>query len=77
MAYCICGWRGTTHSHRGDAFGEAHVHTRHVNTTVIEPDETAPPEHRDLDAANNAPGQLILLRKQPPHSDPRAARRVW
>jgi hypothetical protein len=77
VPHCVCGWQGASHGHRGGAFAEAHVHTRHVQTHVEEPGEGLAAGDRDLEAANTTPGQLVLLPKQPPRSDPRAARRTW
>jgi hypothetical protein len=33
-AACVCGWRGDRHSHQGDAFADAHIHTRHVHGVI-------------------------------------------
>jgi hypothetical protein len=34
---CVCGWRGATHDHQADAFAEAHVHTRYIDTKIVDP----------------------------------------
>jgi hypothetical protein len=39
QAGCVYGWQGTAFDHRGDAFADAHVHTRHIDTTIDEPQE--------------------------------------
>jgi hypothetical protein len=35
---CVCGWQGCWHHHQGAAFADAHVHTRYVQTVIVEPD---------------------------------------
>jgi hypothetical protein len=42
VAACICGWQGGSHTHRGSAFADAHVHTRHIDTKILDP--SAPTE---------------------------------
>jgi hypothetical protein len=37
QAGCVCGWQGTAFDHPGDAFADAHLHTRHIDTKVDEP----------------------------------------
>jgi hypothetical protein len=87
VASCVCGWQGAPHTHRGDAFADAHVHTRHVQSRVSAPDGEALSEPRQLamrlfdpDAeATNQPWQLALGGgdEVEPGSDARAIRRSW
>jgi hypothetical protein len=39
QAACPCGWQGTWQAHQGDAFAEAHLHTRYINAAVRGADE--------------------------------------
>jgi hypothetical protein len=34
QAACVCGWQGAWRAHQGDAFAEAHLHTRYINAAV-------------------------------------------
>jgi hypothetical protein len=87
VATCVCGWQGSPHGHRGDAFADAHVHTRHVQSRVSTPEGEVFSEPRQLamrlfdpdSEATNQPWQLALGRgdEVEPGSDARAIRRSW
>jgi hypothetical protein len=43
QASCVCGWQGAWHAHHGDAFAQAHVHTRYVDAVIRDSAHAADP----------------------------------